>query len=80
MYHVKRRSPLPVIRGPATMKTLGAAVGPEGRYIWYAGRSGDWDYNALFPQYELFRYDRQTGTSTLMTNRYGSGSEATVST
>ena len=79
MVHVKRRSPMPVIRAPAALKTLGAAVTPDGRYIWYAGRAGDWQYNALFPQYQLFRYDRQTGQSTLMTNRYGSGFRPAVS-
>ncbi|HEX6308696.1 MAG TPA: amidohydrolase family protein [Longimicrobiales bacterium] len=73
LHHVDGRSPIPLIRTPAQLKTLGAAWSPDGRYIWYAGRSGDWSYNAIFPQYQLFRYDRETGTSTLMTSRYGSG-------
>src|SRR5690606_36601554 len=72
LFHVKGRSPLPLIREPAALKTLGAAPEPNGRYIWFAGRSGDWEYNAIFPQYQLYRYDRKTGTSTLMTSRYGS--------
>ncbi len=79
MYHVRRRSPLPVIREPATFKTVGAAVSPDGRYIWYAGRSGDWQYNAIFPQYQLYRYDRETGSSTRFTNRYGSGFRPAIS-
>jgi Tol biopolymer transport system component len=79
MLDVKRRSPIPVIRAPANLKTLGAAVTPDGRYIWYAGRSGDWQYNALFPQYQLYRYDRQTGQSTQMTNRYGSAFRPAIS-
>jgi Tol biopolymer transport system component len=79
MYHVNRRSPVPVIRTPASFKTVGAAVSPEGRYIWYAGRSGDWQYNAIFPQYQLYRYDRETGSSTRFTGRYGSGFRPAVS-
>jgi Tol biopolymer transport system component len=79
LYHVKRRSPLPLIRGPAPLKTVGAAVSPDGRHVWYAGRNGDWQYNALFPQYQLYRYDRQAGMSTLMTNRYGSGFRPAIS-
>lgn len=79
MYHVKRRAPLPVIRGPQSFKTLGAAPSPDGRYLWYAGRTGDWQYNAIFPQYQLYRYDRQTGLSTLMTNRWGSGFRPAIS-
>ena len=79
MYHVQRRSPLPIIRAPAQLKTLGAAPTPDGRYIWFAGRNGDWQYNALFPQYQLFRYDRETGNSTVMTSRYGSAFRPAVS-
>jgi Tol biopolymer transport system component len=79
MYHVDRRSPLPVIRGQTPLKTIGAAVSPGGRYIWYAGRTGDWQYNAIFPQYQLYRYDRETGNSTRMTRRYGSGFRPAVS-
>ncbi len=77
--HVDRRSPLPVIQTPSNLKMLGAAPSPDGRYIWYAARSGDWQYNAAFPQYQLYRYDRKTGTSTLMTNRYGSGFRPAIS-
>jgi hypothetical protein len=78
-YHVKRHGPLPVIREPASRKTLGAAPSPDGRYIWYAGRTGDWAYNAILPQYQVFRYDRETGASILMTNRYGSGFRPAIS-
>ena len=79
MYHADGKGPLPIIREPQTRKTLGAAFSPDGRYIWYAGRNGDWQYNAIFPQYQLFVYDRERGTSTLMTNRYGSGFRPAVS-
>jgi imidazolonepropionase-like amidohydrolase/Tol biopolymer transport system component len=79
MYHVKRRSPLPVIRGPAPLKTVGAAPSPDGRYIWFAGRTGDWQYNALFPQYQIAFYDRERGTVTPMSFRYGSAFRPAVS-
>lgn len=79
LYDVKRRSPIPIIRGGPTFKTLGAAPTPDGRYIWFAGRNGDWQYNAQFPQYELYVYDRERGTTSLMTNRYGSGFRPAIS-
>jgi Tol biopolymer transport system component len=79
MYHVDGGTGLPLIREPATLKTLGAAFTPDGRYIWYAARDGDWHYNAIYPQYELARYDRETGTSTQMTGRYGSAFRPAVS-
>ena len=72
MYHVDGGGGLPVIREPASLKTLGAAFSPDGRYIWFAGRTGDWQYNAILPQYELGRYDRETGEFNRMTTRYGS--------
>jgi Tol biopolymer transport system component len=54
------------------LKTIGASFGDDARYIWYAQRTGDWQYNAAFPQYQLARYDRDEGNSTVMTSRYGS--------
>jgi Tol biopolymer transport system component len=79
MYNVDGGSGLPLIREPAQLKTIGAAFTPDGRYVWYAARDGDWQYNAMFPQYELGVYDRQTGQSSQMTNRYGSGFRPAVS-
>ena len=79
MYHAKKSSPLPLIRGPQPFKTLGAAFSPDGRHVWYAGRNGDWSYNALFPQLQLYRYDRETGQSVRMTGRYGSAFRPAVS-
>ena len=46
---------------PAQLKTVGAAVSPDGRYIWHAQRTRAWVYNAQFPQYQLAVYDRDTG-------------------
>jgi len=79
MYHIKRRSPLPVIRGPQPFKTIGAAPTPDGRYLWFAGRTGDWQYNAQLPQYQLYVYDRERGTTTQMSSRYGSGFRPAIS-
>ncbi|HEV8357596.1 MAG TPA: amidohydrolase family protein [Gemmatimonadales bacterium] len=58
---------------PTTQRQMGPAFGPDGRYIWYAARLGSWQYNAVMPQFQLVVYDRETGTRTTMTSRYGSG-------
>ncbi len=79
LVHVDRRSPMPVIRQPGSVKTVGAAPTPDGRYIWFAARTGDWQYNAIFPQYQLYRYDRDTGASIRFTGRYGSGFRPAIS-
>ncbi len=60
-------------------KDVGAAFGPDGRYIWYATRRGAWEYNAILPQYQLQVYDRRTGESSTMTDRYGSAFRPTLS-
>ena len=78
-HHVDGRSPIPMPGISPAMKTIGAAFTPDGRYVYYAGRGGDWTYNAQFPQYQLYVYDRETGRSTLSTNRYGSGFRPAVS-
>jgi Tol biopolymer transport system component len=73
MYHRDGGSGVQLIKEPENMKVLGAAFGPDPRYIWLAQRTGDWQYNATFPQYQLAVYDRDTGKRTTMSSRYGSG-------
>ena len=72
LYHVDGGTGLEMVGGSGAQRMLGATVDAEGRYIWYAQRSGTWQYNAIFPQYQLWVYDRRTGTRTPMTSRYGS--------
>ena len=79
LYHVERGSPLALGGATGTRKMVGAAFGPDGRHVWYAGGTGDWQYNARLPRYQLYRYDRETGAHTIMTNRYGSGMRPAIS-
>ncbi|MDE3053762.1 MAG: PD40 domain-containing protein, partial [Gemmatimonadota bacterium] len=79
IFDVKGGSGTALITEPATLKTLGAAFEPNGRYIWYAQRTGDWSYNAIFPQYELAEYDRETGRTAVTTSRDGSAFRPEIS-
>ena len=79
MYNSERASPIGVGSATGAMKMLGAAFSPDGRHVWYAGASGDWQYNAILPRYQLYRYDRETGTNTLMSNNYGSAFRPAIS-
>jgi Tol biopolymer transport system component len=79
MYHIDGGSGIQLIKEPENLKTLGPAFGPDGRYIWYARRTGDWNYNAQFPQYQLEVYDRETGERFTRSSRYGSGIRPTLS-
>ncbi len=71
LYHVRGGHGLQMggVGGP---RMMGPAFGADSRYIWYAQRQGAWQYNAVLPQYQLGVYDRETGTRTTMSARYGS--------
>ena len=79
LYHVDGGAGIQVIRDPAGQSTVGATFTPDGRYLWYATRAATWQYNAIFPQYQLVSYDRELGTRTTMTSRYGSGFRPAIS-
>jgi len=70
IYHVKGGMGLPMTTAGPRM--MGPAFGPDPRYVWYGRRNGSWQYNAILPQFQLEVYDRETGTRTQMSNRYGS--------
>ena len=72
LYHARGGRGLEMTPAPAGLRMMGPAFGPDPRYVWYAQRSGSWQYNAMLPQYQLGVYDRQSGTRTTMTSRYGS--------
>ena len=57
----------------------GAAFGPDERYVWFAQRQGRHSYNNIFPIYQIYRYDREMGTSEAMSSRVGSGIRPAIS-
>ncbi|MEJ2503986.1 MAG: hypothetical protein P8177_11860, partial [Gemmatimonadota bacterium] len=79
LYHVDGGSGTALIEEPEREKTLGAAFGDDPRWIWYARRTGDWEYNADLPQYQLAVFDRETGEVYGRTSRYGSAFRPTLS-
>ncbi|MEJ7645085.1 MAG: amidohydrolase family protein [Chryseolinea sp.] len=79
MFHKDGGVGAQLIAKPENVKTIEPAFGKDGRYIWYAQRTGAWNYNAIFPQYQLAIYDRDNGESELKTSRYGSAFTPTLS-
>ncbi|MFP5355528.1 MAG: amidohydrolase, partial [Gemmatimonadota bacterium] len=79
LYHVDGGAGIQVIREPAPLSAIGATFTPDGRHMWYATRQATWTYNAIFPQYQLAAYDRELGTATTMTARYGSAFRPAIS-
>jgi len=54
---------------------LGAVVSPDGRYLYYSVRTGAFTYNAMFPLWQIVRFDRETG-ETATTRTRGSASDS----
>ena len=79
MAHVDGGSGSQLIKEPENARTTGPAFSTDGRYIWYAQRTRTWQYNAVFPQYWIVKYDRETGKKVTRAFRYGSAIRPTLS-
>jgi Tol biopolymer transport system component/imidazolonepropionase-like amidohydrolase len=64
---------------PPPPNRLGAAVSPDGRFIYYAQRTGTFTYNARFPLWQIHRHDRDTGDVSQVTNAQGSAMRPVLS-
>jgi Tol biopolymer transport system component len=73
LYNVRGGIGLEMVAGSGGTRMMGPAFGKDERYVWYASRFNSWQYNAVLPQYQLEVYDRDNGSRTAMTARYGSG-------
>jgi Tol biopolymer transport system component len=51
---------------------LGAVASSDGRYFYYARRTGSFTYNATFPLWQIVRRDRTTGDEDVITSAPGS--------
>ena len=58
---------------------MGAAVSPDGRFIYYTQRTGTFTYNARFPLWQIYRHDTDTGDVTQITNAQGSAIRPAIS-
>jgi Tol biopolymer transport system component/imidazolonepropionase-like amidohydrolase len=79
LVHTDGGSGAALVDEPRNLRTLGAAFGPDPRYIWYAQRTGTWTYNSPLSEYDLYVYDRETGERTRRTYRYGGAVRPTLS-
>ncbi|MBL8988600.1 MAG: PD40 domain-containing protein [Gemmatimonadetes bacterium] len=79
LYDVQGGTGVMLTRNTGPLAFFGAAPSPDGRFIYYGVRQGPWQYNAAMPQFQVGVYDRQAGTTTIVTSRYGSGMRPAVS-
>lgn len=54
------------------LNKMGAVASPDGRYIYWAQRTGSFSYNARFPLWQIVRFDRDSGETSTITNAQGS--------
>ena len=79
LYHKDGGKGTQLISEPENLKTSEPTFSADGRHIWFSQRTGAWQYNARFPQYQLATYDREDGKKEVMTSRYGSAFSPTLS-
>ncbi|HWO03107.1 MAG TPA: amidohydrolase family protein [Blastocatellia bacterium] len=64
---------------PPRQSKYGAVASSDGRYIYYARRTGVFSYNAQFPIWQIARFDRDTSESDTITNAQGSAMRPVLS-
>lgn len=79
LYHKDGGGGTQLIKEPRNLKTIEPTFSPDNKYIYYSRRTGAWNYNAQLPQYQIARYDLETGRSATVTSRYGSAFTTTLS-
>jgi Tol biopolymer transport system component/imidazolonepropionase-like amidohydrolase len=57
---------------PPQLNKMGAVASPDGRFIYWAQRTGAFTYNARFPMWQIVRFDRETSETSTITNAQGS--------
>ena len=58
---------------------LGAAFSPDGRYLYFANKSGGFGYNLRFPMWQIARRDLMTGDEDVLTQAQGSAFRPMIS-
>ncbi|WP_425638981.1 amidohydrolase family protein [Algoriphagus yeomjeoni] len=79
LYHVDGGSGVALVKEPNSLRMLEGAFSDEDQYVWFSERSGSWTYNAPMPQYQISKYDRESGEMIEQSSRYGSAFRPTPS-
>lgn len=64
---------------PPRRNKYGAVASSDGRFIYYAQRTGAFTYNAQFPLWQIVRFDRETSETSTLTNAQGSAMRPVLS-
>jgi len=58
---------------------MGAVASPDGRFVYYAQRTGGFSYNVKFPLWQIYRFDRDSSEISDITNAQGSAMRPVLS-
>ncbi|MBZ5603920.1 MAG: amidohydrolase family protein [Acidobacteriia bacterium] len=76
---VTKSSPKPDTPPQQRLRTLGAVASNDGKYFYYARRTGNFTYNTNFPIWQVVRRDRVTGDEDVITDAPGSAFRPVIS-
>jgi Tol biopolymer transport system component len=87
MYHIQGGSGVRVTKSSPTattppqqrLRTVGVVASPDGKYFYYARRTGSFSYNTTFPIWQVVRRDRITGDEDVITSAPGSAFRPVIS-
>jgi Tol biopolymer transport system component len=87
MYHIQGGSGIQVTKSSATatttpqqrLRALGVVASADGKYFYYARRTGNFTYNTTFPIWQVVRRDRITGDEDVITSAPGSAFRPVIS-
>jgi Tol biopolymer transport system component len=69
---VTKSAPTPTTTAQQRLNFLGAVASPDGKYFYYARRTGSFGYNVTMPLWQIVRRDRITGDEDVITSAPGS--------
>ena len=72
VYKSPKPSQAKILRTSDRHNAMGATFSPDGRYLYFANKSGGFGYNLRFPMWQIARRDLLTGDEDVLTRAQGS--------
>ncbi len=76
---VTKSSPTATTPPQQRLRALGAVASSDGKYFYFARRTGNFTYNTTFPLWQVVRRDRITGDEDVITSAPGSAFRPVIS-
>ena len=76
---VTKSKPTPTTTRQQQLNFMGAVASGDGKFFYYARRTGGFSYNSTFPLWQIIRRDRTTGDEDVITDAPGSAFKPVLS-